>query len=330
MKTKVTYLNTTSEFIENINLLNFDLIVADSNLQNLKFDNILSVSIEYLLVSEEKKILSTVETIWELFFNYDLNRNSKILFIGGGVLLDLCAFAASTYKRGVDFSLAPSTLLAMVDAAHGGKNGFNNEFGKNQIGTFSKPSNVLVCFELLNELPESIYKDGLIELIKHGLIGDKGIFNYLINSQTYHITFEVLKDGIQVKTSITEIDFLESNKRKLLNFGHTIGHLIEKDSDYEISHGQAVAIGIYYEMILSKNHLNLDDKVINQYIEFLDKIKYQNTYKFKSSKEELIARLKNDKKSRKESVEIILLNQISDPQIVELNFSEVMEVIEYE
>ena len=89
-------------------------------------------------------------------------------------------------------------------------------------------------------------------------------------------------------------------------------------------------MGIYYEMILSKNHLNLDDKVINQYIEFLDKIKYQNTYKFKSSKEELIARLKNDKKSRKEIVEIILLNQISDPQIVELNFSEVMEVIEYE
>ena len=89
-------------------------------------------------------------------------------------------------------------------------------------------------------------------------------------------------------------------------------------------------MGIYYEMILSKNHLNLDDKVINQYIEFLDKIKFQNTYKFKSSREELIARLKNDKKSLKESVEIILLNQISDPQIVELNFSEVMEVIEYE
>ena len=152
----------------------------------------------------------------------------------------------------------------------------------------------------------------------------------MINSQTYHITFQVLKDGIQVKTSITDIDFLESNKRKLLNFGHTIGHLIEKDSDYEISHGQAVAMGIYYEMILSQNHLNLDDKVISQYIEFLDKIKYQNTYKFKSSREELIARLKNDKKSRKEIVEIILLNQISDPQIVELNFSEVMEVIEYE
>ena len=90
MKTKVTYLNTNNEFIENINLSNFDLIVADSNLQNLKFDNNLSVSIEYLLVSEEKKILSTVETIWELFFKYDLNRNSKILFIGGGVLLDLC------------------------------------------------------------------------------------------------------------------------------------------------------------------------------------------------------------------------------------------------
>ena len=100
MKTKVTYLNTNSEFIENINLSNFDLIVADSNLQNLKFDNNLSVSIEYLLVSEEKKILSTVETIWEVFFNYDLNRNSKILFIGGGVYL-ICVHLLRVLIKGV-------------------------------------------------------------------------------------------------------------------------------------------------------------------------------------------------------------------------------------
>ena len=139
------------------------------------------------LPTSKTKNLETVEKIWEIMFSSNLNRSDEIVIIGGGVMLDLCSFAAITYKRGIAFTLVPSTLLAMVDASHGGKNGFNNNYGKNQIGTFNLPKGVVVCFELLNTLKDKDYKDGLIELVKHGLIGSKEIFDKLVSTENFKI-----------------------------------------------------------------------------------------------------------------------------------------------
>ena len=324
------YLNSTEELIKYINegIPNESLIILDSALEQFQFHNNFNVSHVYLEVSEETKNLETIEKIWDLMFSSNLNRSDEIVVIGGGVMLDLCSFAASTYKRGIAFTLVPSTLLAMVDASHGGKNGFNNAYGKNQIGTFNLPKSVVVCFELLNTLKDNDYKDGLIELIKHGFIGSKEIFNKLVSSENFKIDNDIIKKGIQIKEDIVKEDYLETGKRKYLNFGHTLGHLIEQDSKFTLSHGEAVAIGMIYELGLSKKHFGLPQEVIDLYVTYLEKLEYKKSYKFENSIDYLLGILKDDKKSKSDSVDIVLLSDISQPNLISISFDELIEVIQ--
>ena len=325
------YSETFEELLNDLNQTNnnYDLVIVDSNLEFYNFEKLLNTDVLYIDISESTKNLVSVERVWNALFEHNLNRLSNLLIIGGGVLLDVCAFAASTYKRGISFCLVPTTLLAMVDAAHGGKNGFNNNYGKNQIGTFTEPKSIFVCHELLDSLSEKDYKDGLIELIKHGLIGSSEIYEQLSLGSEYKVSLDTIKKGIKIKLDIVSEDFTELNKRKLLNFGHTIGHLIEKDSEFKVSHGEAVAIGIYYELLLSKKHLGLPQEVINSYLKYIEKIDYSYTYKFSKGKDSIMEALKNDKKSLIDNVDIVLLSGISMPNIINLSFDELFEVIDY-
>ena len=327
---KNIYLNSTEELIKHINeeLPNESLIILDSALEQFQLHSNFNASHVYLEVSEETKNLETIEKIWEIMFLSNLNRSDEVVIIGGGVMLDLCSFAASTYKRGVAFTLVPSTLLAMVDASHGGKNGFNNVYGKNQIGTFNLPKSVVVCFELLNTLKDNDYKDGLIELVKHGLIGSKEIFNTLVSTENFKIDTKTIKKGIQIKEDIVKEDYLETGKRKYLNFGHTIGHLIEQDSKFNLSHGEAVAIGMIYELELSKKHFGLPQEVIDLYISYLEKLDFKKSYVFENSIDYLLKILKDDKKSKSDSVDIVLLSDISQPNLISISFDELIEVIQ--
>ena len=327
---KNIYLNSTEELIKHINeeLPNESLIILDSALEQFQLHSNFNASHVYLEVSEETKNLETIEKIWEIMFLSNLNRSDEVVIIGGGVMLDLCSFAASTYKRGVAFTSVPSTLLAMVDASHGGKNGFNNVYGKNQIGTFNLPKSVVVCFELLNTLKDNDYKDGLIELVKHGLIGSKEIFNTLVSTENFKIDTKTIKKGIQIKEDIVKEDYLETGKRKYLNFGHTIGHLIEQDSKFNLSHGEAVAIGMIYELELSKKHFGLPQEVIDLYISYLEKLDFKKSYEFENSIDYLLEILKDDKKSKSDSVDIVLLSDISQPNLISISFDELIEVIQ--
>ena len=327
---KNIYLNSTEELIKHINeeLPNESLIILDSALEQFQLHSNFNSSHVYLEVSEETKNLETIEKIWEIMFLSNLKRSDEVVIVGGGVMLDLCSFAASTYKRGVAFTLVPSTLLAMVDASHGGKNGFNNVYGKNQIGTFNLPKSVVVCFELLNTLKDNDYKDGLIELVKHGLIGSKEIFNTLVSTENFKIDTKTIKKGIQIKEDIVKEDYLEIGKRKYLNFGHTIGHLIEQDSKFNLSHGEAVAIGMIYELELSKKHFGLPQEVIDLYISYLEKLDFMKSYEFENSIDYLLEILKDDKKSKSDSVDIVLLSDISQPNLISISFDELIEVIQ--
>ena len=327
---KNIYLNSTEELIKHINeeLPNESLIILDSALEQFQLHSNFNASHVYLEVSEGTKNLETIENIWEIMFLSNLNRSDEVVIIGGGVMLDLCSFAASTYKRGVAFTLVPSTLLAMVDASHGGKNGFNNVHGKNQIGTFTLPKSVVVCFELLNTLKDNDYKDGLIELVKHGLIGSKEIFNTLVSTENFKIDTKTIKKGIQIKEDIVKEDYLETGKRKYLNFGHTIGHLIEQDSKFNLSHGEAVAIGMIYELELSKKHFGLPQEVIDLYLSYLEKLDFRKSYEFENSNDYLLEILKDDKKSKSDSVDIVLLSGISQPNLISISFDELIEVIQ--
>jgi 3-dehydroquinate synthase len=325
------YSETLEDLLNDLNQINnnHDLVIIDSNLKFYNFEKLLNIDVLYIDISESTKNLISVEKVWNALFEHNLNRLSSLLIIGGGVLLDICAFAASTYKRGISFCLVPTTLLAMVDAAHGGKNGFNNDYGKNQIGTFTEPNLIFVCHELLDSLSEKDYKDGLIELVKHGLIGSGEIYEQLFLGSDFKVSFDTIKKGIKIKLDIVSEDFTELNKRKLLNFGHTIGHLVEKDSEFKVSHGEAVAIGIYYELLLSKKHMGLSQEVINSYLKYLEKIDYNYIYKFSKGKDSIMEALKNDKKSLIDNIDIVLLSGVSMPNIINLSFDELFEVIDY-
>jgi len=329
-ESKITYLDNVdrlNSYLRKNFSTSSSVIFVDSKVSSeYKFDE--NFNTHEILINEETKNITTVEKIWEIMFSSKLTRSDEIVIIGGGVMLDLCSFAASTYKRGVAFTLVPSTLLAMVDASHGGKNGFNNVHGKNQIGTFNLPKSVVVCFELLNTLKDNDYKDGLIELVKHGLIGSKEIFNTLVSTENFKIDTKTIKKGIQIKEDIVKEDYLETGKRKYLNFGHTIGHLIEQDSKFNLSHGEAIAIGMIYELELSKKHFGLPQEIIDLYISYLEKLDFKKSYEFENSIDYLLEILKDDKKSKSDSIDIVLLSDVSHPNLISISFDELIEVIQ--
>ena len=259
-------------------------------------------------------------------FSESLDRSSKIIGIGGGVLSDLVGFATSTFKRGANLSLVPSTFLGMVDAAHGGKTGFNNEFGKNQIGTFFIPEKIFICTEFLDSLSEIEMNNGIIESLKAGFLGDKEIIEMIYQDKLNNLE-EIIKKSIQVKYNILKNDLRESNERMFLNLGHTIGHLIEKDSNYSISHGQAVAIGMLKGFEISESKFNLNSSIRDEFKSFLNKQSMKTEYSFNSSQSELKEIISNDKKVTSDVVKFVLIKNIQEPVLIDFSINDLLEVL---
>ena len=302
------------------------IIFVDSKVSSeYKFDE--SFNTHEILINEETKNITTVEKIWEIMHSNSVTRSTNVICIGGGVLCDVMGFATSTYKRGANLVLIPTTLLAMVDASHGGKNGVNNNYGKNQIGTFYLPNEVLVCVEFLNSLNKEEINTGLIEVIKAGFIGNSKILELVYGDDSVYSDKSLLQLAIDVKTKITKEDLKESNTRMYLNFGHTIGHLIESDSNYQISHGQAVGIGILIALEISEKEYNLDQSYRKNYMTFLNNSGLKSHYKFKKTRSELITILSNDKKVNNEKINFVLLEEIEKPILKEVDIEQAMELI---
>ena len=277
-------------------------------------------------INESTKDLNTIQKIWEIMFSESLDRSSKIIGIGGGVLSDLVGFATSTFKRGANLSLVPSTFLGMVDAAHGGKTGFNNEFGKNQIGTFFIPEKIFICTEFLDSLSEIEMNYGIIESLKAGFLGDKEIIEMIYQDKINNLE-EIIKKSIQVKYNILKNDLRESNERMFLNLGHTIGHLIEKDSNYSISHGQAVAIGLLKGFEISESKFNLNSSIKDEFESFLNKQSMKTEYSFNSNQSELKEIITNDKKVTSEVVKFVLIKNIQEPVLIDFSINDLLEVL---
>ena len=277
-------------------------------------------------INESTKDLNTIQKIWKIMFSESLDRSSKIIGIGGGVLSDLVGFATSTFKRGANLSLVPSTFLGMVDAAHGGKTGFNNEFGKNQIGTFFIPEKIFICTEFLDSLSEIEMNNGIIESLKAGFLGDKEIIEMIYQDKLNNLE-EIIKKSIQVKYNILKNDLSESNERMFLNLGHTIGHLIEKDSTYSISHGQAVAIGILKGFEISESKFNLNSSIKDEFESFLNKQSMKTEYSFNSNQSELKEIISNDKKVTNDVVKFVLIKNIQEPVLIDFSINDLLEVL---
>jgi 3-dehydroquinate synthase len=208
---------------------------------------------------ENTKNIETVQKIWTEMKDNKLDRKSLVINLGGGVIGDMGGFAAATYMRGIDFLQIPTTLLSQIDSSVGGKTGIDFAGIKNLVGTFNQPIAVLIDIQTLQTLPERELISGFAEMIKHGLIVDAGYFERVTSKKPDEFSQEELIDLIarscEIKKEIVETDETEKGQRKLLNFGHTIGHAIESlslETDTPLLHGEAVSIGMLAEAKISQ------------------------------------------------------------------------------
>ena len=204
---------------------------------------------------EEHKDLTSCSFIWQQLTEFTVDRHGLLIILGGGVLGDMGGFCAATYKRGIDFLLMPTTLLAQVDASVGGKLGIDFQHYKNHIGLFQEPASTLICADFLKTLPERELRSGFAEAIKHCLISDNAMWDVVRSKPLNHQDWETLvKHSVKFKWSIVKEDPREKGIRKVLNFGHTVGHAVEgyflKDVN-RIFHGEAIAVGMICETYLA-------------------------------------------------------------------------------
>lgn len=317
------------------NLANRFAIITDSNIvnslgrkiyQHLKLQG-LNVELFAFPAGEKNKNRQTKEFLEDQLLAKHYGRDSCLIAIGGGVVLDLAGFVAATYCRGIPVIYIPTTLLAMVDASIGGKTGLNTQFGKNLIGSFTQPHAVFIDVSTLNSLPINEFNNGLVEIIKHALISDADLFKYLYENKKKLASVKKLEQHDEkflinliftsclIKKNIVEQDENEQGIRKLLNFGHTIGHAVECIENYKISHGKAVAIGILVESYLSLKNNYLQEKCFKNINEIF-KI-YQiplKTSAFINTKN-FYEVLLSDKKSINLTPHFALLDEIGKPHI---------------
>ncbi|MEI6728165.1 MAG: 3-dehydroquinate synthase [bacterium] len=303
-----------------------------------------------LTPGEINKNLESVLQIWKELTRIKVDRQSLLICLGGGVVGDLGGFAASCYLRGIDFLQVPTTIVAQVDSAIGGKTGFDFEDQKNNIGSFSLPIGVVIDPLLLKTLPEREYNQGFGEVLKYGLISDNKFWQEIVNTpkdksfkpkdiQT-NLLLSIIAKCAKIKANITATDFEEtSGKRKLLNFGHTFGHAVEMlslNADVQLFHGEAVAIGIHFEAFLSQKLGFLKEHELKQIADTLHAWKLPVTAKFLKAEDidKILDKIQQDKKTSKGVVKWTLLKKLGQgvsDQIVDdkLLKSAILEFLRY-
>ncbi|MBN2664648.1 MAG: 3-dehydroquinate synthase [Bacteroidales bacterium] len=270
---------------------------------------------------EKSKDIETVTFLWKFLTTHNADRKSVLINLGGGMITDLGGFVASTYKRGIDFINIPTTVLAMVDAAIGGKNGINLENYKNHIGTFNQPAALISSTEFLKTLPQKQILSGFAEVIKHSLLSNEKTWNNIKNINPEKINFEqlnlILKESSKIKQNIVNDDPKETGIREALNFGHTVGHAIEtffNNKNIEILHGEAIAIGLIAELFISNKKFIFPFEKLFEITEYL--ATYFPSYKIDyNDYDELYNIMKHDKKNKNNKIIFTLLKNIGEVEI---------------
>ena len=270
---------------------------------------------------EENKNIDTCISIWDQLNSFKADRKSLLINLGGGVLTDIGGFAASTYLRGIEFINIPTTLLGMVDAAHGGKTGIDFKQLKNQIGVFNEPLEVLLDDEYLKTLSKEEFINGYAEVVKHSLLTDKPdlTFNSLVKLDLFKDSDYIINSYSSVKNEIVKSDKYESSIRKVLNLGHTIGHAVESyshisDKVVDLKHGQAIVIGLITELYISYKKFNFPLKDVLTVKEHLKKY-----FSLIQLQEDDIMNIYDlmvyDKKNEGSKINFVLLKEIGKPVI---------------
>lgn len=301
------------------------ILITDENVlaaQEKKFKNWKTIVIK---AGEQFKNQQTVDSVIEQLIELEADRNTILIGFGGGVVTDITGYVASIYMRGISFGFVPTSLLAMVDASIGGKNGIDVGVYKNMVGIICQPSFLLLDAALLQTLPENEWKNGFAEIIKHASIKDVAMFK---NLEENNLDFykkrknelnALIHRNALLKTRVVQQDEFEKGDRKLLNFGHTLGHALE--NQYELSHGEAIAIGMAFASSLSQkiNGFKNADRIVG----LLNQYGLPTAFEF--DKDKVIAVLKMDKKKTKDSINFILLEKIGKAYIQPISIHQLYE-----
>ncbi len=328
----ITYSDNFDNLSEYIKSLGYSdrkiCIVSETNVASLYLDAIL-VSVDkcckkavsfVFREGEPSKNLNTVRDLYEKLILEKFDRNDLLIALGGGVVGDLTGFTAATYLRGIDFIQVPTSLLSQVDSSIGGKTGVDFDSYKNMIGAFHMPKHVYMNLNVLKTLDSRQFTSGMGEIVKHGIIKDKDYFYWLKNNLAqikelnYNILGEMIRRSCIIKKNVVENDPTEKGERALLNFGHTLGHAIEKYMNFQFLHGECVFLGMIAATIISYKKGNISQETKDEILYFINMFELPKLPK-DMDVNAIISYTKNDKKMAGNTIKFILINNIGDAYI---------------
>ena len=323
------YFDAGFSYLEQIVPKEQTILITDENVfanQSAKFTGWKTIVIK---PGEEFKQQEAVDKIFQQLIAFEADRKSFIVGVGGGVVTDITGYAASVYMRGLKFAFIPTTILAMVDASIGGKNGVDVGIYKNLVGLIKQPEFLLFDYSLLQTLPQAHWVNGFAEIIKHACIKDKALFELLEQESLEHFQSDrsklanLIERNVQIKTTVVLKDEFEQADRRLLNFGHTLGHAIE--NNYQLLHGHAISIGMMAACSISAtlNHFGLAER------ERLAKLfqQYGLPSHLQIDHEKIWEILKMDKKRAGKKMNFVLLNKIGEAVVHPIPFDQLKDLI---
>ncbi len=313
-------------------------IIVDENSNEFCLPNLLplievesTIEIIELESGEENKTIETCLQVWNVLIELGADRKSLIINLGGGVITDMGGFIASTYKRGIPFINIPTTLLSMVDASVGGKNGVDLGGLKNQIGTITNPAMVIIDTNYIESLPQNQMRSGLAEMLKHGLIAKKSHWDKFKSLTEIDFTDfdDLIRESVEIKSNIVAQDPTENGIRKALNFGHTLGHAIEtyfleNPNKTSLLHGEAIAAGMIMESFISLEQKLISKEEFNEIKSALNNI-FERIHIDESEEESIIELLIHDKKNEYGKVQFALLNGIGNIKLDQITDNETIK-----
>lgn len=304
------------------------IFITDEHLYKLYPHYFPAGSCIILPAGEDNKNIDTVCKAIDELLLMGADRDVFLLGVGGGIVTDITGFLASVFLRGVKFGFAPTSILAMVDAAVGGKNGVNAGLYKNQIGTVYQPEFLFFDFEFLRTLPDIEWVSGFAEIVKHACIRDEGMFQLLLNNdlddfrKDLQVTGQLVRKNAELKYAVASGDENESGQRRLLNFGHTIGHAIENIT--ALPHGFAISVGMKYACMLSEKLCGFKPEETAKVVRLLEKYHLPTETAF--DKEAAWDILLHDKKKAGSSLHFVLLEEIGKGMVQKMPLDELKQL----
>ncbi|HLR37268.1 MAG TPA: 3-dehydroquinate synthase [Chitinophagaceae bacterium] len=305
------------------------ILIVDDKVNRLHGDQLKNWRKIVVKGAEESKSLDCFQQVVDELIRMEADRKTMLVGIGGGVVTDLTGFVASVYMRGISYAFVPTTLLAQVDASVGGKNGVNYGRYKNILGVIRQPDFLLFDYTLLDTLDERDLYNGFAEIIKYACFGDLSLFDYLENNRekalkrNREVIGFLVKRSVEIKSNIVQKDEFEGGLRRLLNFGHTVGHAVEKIE--KIPHGQAVAKGMVIAAQFSTVLNALSEDAVSRMRRLIEE--YHLPINIESRPEDIEQLFKMDKKREKDFIHFILLNELGKGKVIPVKMDRLSELL---